>query len=61
MIPRKAFLGIPFIWFSLRSLNKGKEKEKAFLLTKGMYFSNLHDIMEQSLLGKGDVSGSVTL
>lgn len=60
MIPRKAFLGIPFIWFSLRSLNKGKEKEKAFLLTKGMYFSNLHDIMEQSLLGKGDVSGSVT-
>lgn len=25
-----------------------------------MYFSNLHDIMEQSLLGKGDVSGSVT-
>lgn len=28
MIPRKAFLGIPFIWFSLRSLNKGKEKEE---------------------------------
>lgn len=26
MIPRKAFLGIPFIWFSLRSLKKGKEK-----------------------------------
>lgn len=27
MIPRKAFLGIPFIWFSLRSLNKRTEKK----------------------------------
>lgn len=29
-IPRKAFLGIPFIWFSLRSLNKGREKNALY-------------------------------
>lgn len=34
MIPRKAFLGIPFIWFSLRSLNKGREKKKYIALKK---------------------------
>lgn len=40
-IPRKAFLGIPFIWFSLRSLNKGREK-KCIVLTKRTHFSNLN-------------------
>lgn len=45
MIPRKAFLGIPFIWFSLRSLNKEREK-KIHCIKKRTYFSNLHEIME---------------
>lgn len=46
MIPRKAFLGIPFIWFSLRSLNKRTEKKKYIVLTKRTHFSNLHELME---------------
>lgn len=45
MIPRKAFLGIPFIWFSLRSLNKRTEKKNYIVLTKRTHFSNLHELM----------------
>lgn len=42
-IPRKAFLGIPFIWFSLRSLNKEREKKYSVLTNRNGFLKSTRD------------------